>query len=168
MTGQFLQSPQHGRYAFVNSLDALRQAGLRLQQYKITRVRHHPVGAVIAELWNASMLLRRQLHRIWWIDGQSRRALRAASGFTRLSCVWPAGGGCAPLCTPPQKKGCMPGEMLICLVCVLQGVAEAECRRAAAAAEEVYVREFDQEGTPADADALLQEHLVRLARAAGS
>jgi hypothetical protein len=62
----------------------------------------------------------------------------------------------------------MPGKMLICLVCVLQGVAEAECRRAAAAAEEVYVREFDQEGTPADADALLQEHLVRLARAAGS
>jgi hypothetical protein len=42
----------------------------------------------------------------------------------------------------------------------VQGVAEAECRRAAAAAEEVYIREFDQEGTPADADALLQEHLV--------
>lgn len=41
-----------------------------------------------------------------------------------------------------------------------QGVAEAECRRAAAAAEEVYIREFNQEGTPADADALLQEHLV--------
>lgn len=40
-----------------------------------------------------------------------------------------------------------------------QGVAEAECRRAAAAAEEVYMREFDQEGTPADADALLQQHL---------
>lgn len=45
------------------------------------------------------------------------------------------------------------------MVCV-QGVAEAECRRAAAAAEEVYIREFNQEGTPAKADALLQEHLV--------
>lgn len=42
----------------------------------------------------------------------------------------------------------------------MQGVAEAECRRAAAAAEEVYIREFNQEGTPAEADALLQEHLV--------
>jgi hypothetical protein len=42
----------------------------------------------------------------------------------------------------------------------MQGVAEAECRRAAAAAEEVYIREFNQESTPADADALLQEHLV--------
>lgn len=40
-----------------------------------------------------------------------------------------------------------------------QGVAEAECRRAAAAAEEVYIREFNQEGTPAEPDALLQEHL---------
>ena len=45
--------------------------------------------------------------------------------------------------------------------CRLQGVAEAECRRAAAAAEEVYMREFNQEGTPAEAEALLQEHLVR-------
>lgn len=43
----------------------------------------------------------------------------------------------------------------------VQGVAEAECRRAAAAAEEVYSREFDVEGTPAEAEALLLEHLVR-------
>lgn len=53
-------------------------------------------------------------------------------------------------------------------VCLLQGVAEAECRRAAAAAEEVYAREFDQEGTPADDDSLLQEHLVRHVRLAMS
>jgi hypothetical protein len=59
----------------------LRQAGLRLQQYKVTGVRHHLVGAVM--LWNTPMLLRRQLHRIWWIDGQSRSALRAAC---RLRC----------------------------------------------------------------------------------
>lgn len=39
-------------------------------------------------------------------------------------------------------------------------MAEAECRRAAAAAEEVYVREFNQQGTPAEADALLKEHQV--------
>lgn len=53
--------------------------------------------------------------------------------------------------------------VLHCLhLCVphVQGVAEAECRRAAAAAEEVYIREFNQEGTPAEPDALLQEHLV--------
>jgi hypothetical protein len=42
-----------------------------------------------------------------------------------------------------------------------QGVAEAECRRAAAAAEEVYWRAFDVDGTPAEAEALLLEHLVR-------
>lgn len=44
----------------------------------------------------------------------------------------------------------------------LQGVAEAECRRAAAAAEEVYSREFNMEGVSAEGEALLQEHLVRV------
>ncbi|KAI8463245.1 MAG: GBP-domain-containing protein [Monoraphidium minutum] len=39
-----------------------------------------------------------------------------------------------------------------------QGVAEAECRRAAAAAEEAYRREFDAEGVPPEPDALLAEH----------
>lgn len=47
-----------------------------------------------------------------------------------------------------------------CLGCVLQGVAEAECRRAAAAAEDTYRLEFNIEGTPAEPEALLLEHLV--------
>ena len=42
----------------------------------------------------------------------------------------------------------------------LQGVAEAECRRAAAAAEDTYRMEFNIEGTPAEPEALLLEHLV--------
>lgn len=42
-----------------------------------------------------------------------------------------------------------------------QGVADAECRRAAAAAEEAYRREFDAEGVPPEPDALLAEHRVR-------
>eukprot|EP00878_Enallax_costatus_P025318 GHUV01027086.1.p1 GENE.GHUV01027086.1~~GHUV01027086.1.p1 ORF type:complete len:312 (+),score=104.13 GHUV01027086.1:958-1893(+) len=40
-----------------------------------------------------------------------------------------------------------------------QGVAEAECRRAAAAAEDTYRLEFNLEGTPAEPEVLLLEHL---------
>jgi hypothetical protein len=50
----------------------------------------------------------------------------------------------------------------ICHHPLLQGVAEAECRRAAAAAEDAYRLEFNVEGTPAEPEALLLEHLVRL------
>lgn len=47
----------------------------------------------------------------------------------------------------------LPGHVAV------QGVAEAECRRAAAAAEDAYKMEFNL-NTPAEPEALLLEHLV--------
>jgi hypothetical protein len=41
-----------------------------------------------------------------------------------------------------------------------QGVADAECRRAAAAAEETYRRAFDAEGVAPEPELLLAEHQV--------
>lgn len=49
-----------------------------------------------------------------------------------------------------------------CVCRLPQGVAEAECRRAAAAAEDAYRLEFNVEGTPAEPEALLEEHLVSI------
>jgi hypothetical protein len=48
-----------------------------------------------------------------------------------------------------------------------QGVSDAECRRAAAAAEELYRREFDAEAVPPEDGALLAEHQVGFGRTDG-
>lgn len=50
----------------------------------------------------------------------------------------------------------------VCVVSVLQGVAESECRRAADAAEAAYMTAFDAAGVIAEEGAMDKEHAVSI------
>lgn len=86
------------------------------------------------------------------------RAQPKRVGFVPVSGVMLA--GLAEAYSAAINEGAVPT-----IATAWQGVAEAECRRAAAAAEDAYRLEFNVEGTPAEPEALLEEHLRCMAAA---
>ncbi|WIA28438.1 hypothetical protein OEZ86_010982 [Tetradesmus obliquus] len=86
------------------------------------------------------------------------RAQPKRIGFVPVSGVMLA--GLAEAYSAAINEGAVPT-----IATAWQGVAEAECRRAAAAAEDAYRLEFNVEGTPAEPEALLEEHLRCMAAA---